>query len=64
MVPNDFIFYLWLQAFTEHLHALLGDSGVTLQNTVDDIEEHLMSLDAVNIKYNVQTKNITEIGLF
>ena len=37
------------------------DSGLTLQNIVD---EHLMSLVAVNIKYNVQTKNITEIGLF
>ena len=44
--------------------ATVGDSGVTLQNTVDDVEEHLMSLVAVNIKYNVQTKNITEIGLF
>ena len=44
--------------------AAVGDSGVTLQNTVDDIEEHLMSLVAVNIKYNVQTKNITENGLF
>ena len=44
--------------------ATLGDSGVTLQNTVDDIEEHLMSLVAVNIKYNVQTKNMTEIGFF
>ena len=28
------------------------------------IVTHLMSLVAVNIKYNVQTKNITEIGLF
>ena len=27
--------------------ATVGDSGVTLQNTVDDIEEHLMSLVAV-----------------
>ena len=44
--------------------ATVGDSGVTLQNTVDDIEEHLMSLVVVNIKYNVQTKNITENGLF
>ena len=44
--------------------ATVGDSGVTLQNTVDDVEEHLMSLVAFNIKYNVQTKNITEIGLF
>ena len=44
--------------------ATVGDSGVTLQNTVDDVEEHLVSLVAVNIKYNVQTKNITEIGLF
>ena len=44
--------------------ATLGDSGVTLQNTVDDIEEHLMSFVAVNMKYNVQTKNITEIDLF
>ena len=43
--------------------ATLGDSGVTLQNTVDDIEE-LMSLVAVKIKYNVQTKNITEIDFF
>ena len=40
--------------------ATAGDSGLTVQNTVDDIEEHLMSLLAVNIKYNVQTKNITE----
>lgn len=53
-----------MQAFTEHLHALLGDSGVTLKHTVDDIEEHLMSLNAVHIRYNVQTKNITEIGRF
>ena len=44
--------------------ATLRDSGVTLQNTVDDIEGHLMSPVAFNIKYNVQTKNITEIGLF
>ena len=45
--------------------ATVEDSGVTLQNTVDDVEKHhLMSLVAVNIKYNVQTKNITEIGLF
>ena len=38
--------------------ATLGDSGATLQNTVDDvdIEEHLMSLVVVNIKYSVQTK--------
>ena len=27
--------------------ATVGDSGVTLQNKVDDIEEHLMSLVAV-----------------
>ena len=40
--------------------AIVGDSGVTLQNTVDDVEEHLMSLVAVNIKYNFQTKNITK----
>ena len=44
--------------------ATVGDSEVTLQNTVDDVEEHLISLVAVNIKYNVQTKNITEISLF
>ena len=44
--------------------ATVEDSGVTLQNTVDDAEKHLMSLVAVNIKYNVQTKNITEIALF
>ena len=44
--------------------ATVGDSGVTLQNTVDAVEEHPMSLVAVNIKYNVQRKNITEIGLF
>ena len=37
--------------------ATLGDSGVTLQNTVHDLKEHLMSLVAVNVKYNVQTKN-------
>ena len=44
--------------------ATVEDSGVTLQNTVDDVEKHLMSLVAVNIKYNVQKKNITEIGPF
>ena len=33
----------------------LEDSGLTLQNTVDDIEEHLMSFVAVNMIYNVQT---------
>ena len=37
---------------------------MTLQNTVNDIKEHLVSLVAVDIKYNVQAKNITEIGLF
>ena len=37
---------------------------LALQNTVDDVEEQLMSLAAVNIKYNVLTKSITEIGLF
>ena len=44
--------------------ATVEDSGVTLQNTTDHVEKHLMSLVAVNIKCNVQTKNITEIGLF
>ena len=44
--------------------ATVEDSRVTLQNTVDDVEKHVMSLVAVNIKYNVQTKYITEIGLF
>ena len=33
--------------------ATVGDSGLTLQNTMDDIEEHLMSLVAVNIRYKV-----------
>ena len=37
------------------------DFEVTLQHTVDDTEEHLMSLVAVNIKCNVQTKNIRGI---
>ena len=46
------------------IQATVGVSGVTPQNAVDDVEEHLMSLLAVSIKYNVQTKNITEIGLF
>ena len=44
--------------------ATVEDSRVTLQSTVDDVEKHVMSLVAVNIKYNVQTKYITEIGLF
>ena len=44
--------------------ATLGDSRVTLQNTMDDTEEHRVSLVAVNIKYNVQTKDRTEIGFF
>lgn len=55
---------IWLQAFTDHLTAMFGDSNITLQSTVDDVEEHLMSLEDIKIKYNVQTKNITEIVSF
>ena len=40
--------------------ATLGDSGVTPQNTVDDIEEHLMSLVAVNIKYNMPKQRTSQ----
>ena len=45
----------WNQVAGSSKQATLGDSGVTLQNTVDDIEEHLMSFVAVNMIYNVQT---------
>ena len=60
-ITKDFFVQLSL---SDWLVWQLRDSGVTLQNTVDDIEEHLMSLLAVSIKYNVQTKNITETGFF
>ena len=34
----------WNQVAGSSKQATLGDSGVTLQNTVDDIEEHLMPM--------------------
>ena len=64
MIAFEFSF-TWNQVVAgSSKQATVGDSGLTIQNTMDDIEQHLMSLAAVNIKYNVQTKNITEIGLF
>ena len=41
------------------------DFSVTLQSTIDDVEEHLMSLDDKEMRYNVQlTKNLREIVSF
>ena len=41
--------------------ALLGDAGVRLNNNIYDIEDYLMALQDMKLKYNVQTKNITEV---
>ena len=51
---KDRVFYYnWAHAFKYK---------ITLRHR--HIVTHLMSLVAVNIKYNVQTKNVTESGLF
>ena len=40
--------------------ATLRDSGVTFKNTVDDIEEHLLSFVAVNMKYQMSKQRTSQ----
>lgn len=55
---------VWLQGLTDQLTAWLKDFSTTIQSTIDDVEEHLMSLEDKEMKYNVQTKNVKEIVSF
>ena len=55
---------IWLNVFTCELSQLLQKSSVTIQSTVDEIEEVLMSLEDITLTYNLQTNKLTQILSF
>lgn len=45
---------LWLTAFTNEISKLLKPSFLTLHDTVEDVEDAIMNLQDITIKYNIQ----------
>ena len=52
---------LWLSAFTKEITKLLEAKSLTLNNTVEDIEEAMMNLQNITFKYDSQKNVITDI---
>lgn len=52
---------LWLSAFTKDITKLLEAKSLTLNNTVEDIEEAMMNLQNITFKYDSQKNVITDI---
>ena len=52
---------LWLTAFTNEISKILKSTSLTLQDTVEDIEDAIMNLKYINIKYNIQKNIISDI---
>jgi len=53
---------LWLTAFTNEISKLLKPSSLTLHDTVEDVEDAIMNLQDITIKYNIQ-KILSDIVL-
>ncbi|XP_068677599.1 uncharacterized protein [Montipora foliosa] len=51
----------WLSAFTKEITKLLEAKSLTLNNTVEDIEEAMMNLQNITFKYDGQKNVITDI---
>lgn len=45
---------LWLTAFTNEISKLLKPSSLTLHDTIEDVEDAIMNLQDITIKYNIQ----------
>lgn len=54
---------LWLTAFTNEISKLLKPTSLTLHDTVEDIEDAIMNLQDITIKYNIQKNIISDILL-
>lgn len=52
---------LWLTAFTNEIEHLLKNTTAAIASTVDEIEDALMGLKDVKLKYNCQKKIVKEI---
>ena len=52
---------LWLTAFTNEIEHLLKNTTATISSTVDEIEDALMGLNDIKLKYNCQKKIVKEI---
>ena len=52
---------LWLTAFTKEVTKLLEAKSVTLSGTAEDIEEAIMNLKNITIKYDSHKNVITEV---
>ena len=55
---------IWIQAFSDHIEALLAGSDLSLRSKTDDIEVYLMSIEDLQFMYNLQTKVITKVVSF
>lgn len=52
---------LWLTAFTNEIENLLMNTTASMSSTVDEIEDALMSLKDVKLKYNSQRNIVKEV---
>ena len=52
---------LWLTAFTNEIENLLKNTTASMSSTIDEIEDALMSLKDVKLKYNSQRKIVKEV---
>ena len=52
---------LWLTAFTNEIENLLKNTTASMSSTIDEIEDALMSLKDVKLKYNSQRNIVKEV---
>ena len=52
---------LWLTAFTNEIENLLKNITASMSSTIDEIEDALMSLKDVKLKYNSQRNIVKEV---
>ena len=52
---------LWLTAFTNEIENLQKNTTASMSSTIDEIEDALMSLKDVKLKYNAQRNIVKEV---
>lgn len=53
---------LWVTAFTNEIEALLKNTTASVSSTVDEIEDALMALRDIKLKYNCQRNIVKEVS--
>ena len=52
---------VWLNAFTNEIENFLKNTTASMSSTIDEIEDSLMSLKDVKLKYNSQRNIVKEV---